>query len=311
MRRRLGLVARVTFGLAGLSFLAVAFWQTWDRSTDVVLPAWWRLVAAVLLVTAAMALAYRAWAALLPRAVRSRPLAAGFFVAQLGKYVPGAVWQAVGQVGYATRAEVSVARAATAFVVFSLTQATAGAVVGAAVAAAVPGLTWWLRAAAIAALALALALDRRWMVALIGLYRRWRPAPEGREPVQDLVPAQGAIIRSCGWSVGVMLAMGAAFVVLLGGLGTAVPVTAAVPAYALAWTVGFLAVPFPSGLGVREAVLIALLGALTGAAPLIAASVYFRLAQMLAELLLILVTRDWRSGVAARVVAARATPRHR
>jgi len=297
VRRRVSLVARVVFGAGGLAFLVVAFAQTWDRGSDVVVPPWWRLLAALVCITLAMSLAYRGWAALFP-GVRSRPLAAGFFVAQLGKYVPGAVWQAVGQVGYAARGEVTVPRAATAFVVFSLTQAAAGAVVGATVAVAVPGLAWWVRVAALAAVLLVVLLDRRWMIWAIGVYRRRRP---GAEPVEGLVPAQRAILVSCGWSIGVMLAMGATFVALIGGLEARVPVHAAVPAYALAWTAGFLAVPFPSGVGVREAVLIMVLGPTTGTAPLIAASVYFRLAQMVAEVLLIVATGGWRQRLAARV----------
>lgn len=311
MRRHLGVLARALFGIAGLAFLAVAFWRTWDRSTDVVVPQWWRLVAAFVLLTVAMALAYRAWAQLLPRAVRARPLAAGFFVAQLGKYVPGAVWQAVGQVGYATRAEVSLPRAATAFAVFAFTQAGAGALVGAGVAVLVPGLAWWLRLAAVAGLAFVVLLDRRWMVWAIGVYRRHRPAPGGNGTPDDLVPDQAAILRSCAWSIGVVLAMSTAFVVLVGGLATGVPAPAAVSAHALAWTAGFLAVPVPSGLGVREAILIVVLGPSTGAAELIAASVYFRLAQMLAELVLIVLSRQWRRGRVGRGPATGASPRER
>lgn len=310
MRKRLTTAARVLFGIAGVAFLVVAFSRTWDRSTDMVVPTWWRLAAACALIGLAMSLAYRAWAQLFERPVRSRSLAAGFFVSQLGKYVPGAVWQAVGQVGYATRAQVSLPRAATAFMVFAFTQAAAGAIVGAGVAVLAPGRAWWIRLGALAALALVVLLDRRWMVWAIGVYRRLRPAPgDAREPVTDLVPSQGAILASCGWSVGVMIAMGLAFVVLIGGLGTiAPPLPAAVSGYTLAWTVGFVAVPFPSGLGVREAVLIAVLGGMAGTPHLIAASVYFRLAQMLAELLLILVTRDWRSDL-SRAVAATRPPR--
>lgn len=310
MRKRLTKAARAIFGIAGVGFLVVAFSRTWDRSTGMVVPAWWRLAVACALIAVAMSLAYRAWAQLFKRPVRSRSLAAGFFVAQLGKYVPGAVWQAVGQVGYATRADVSLPRAATAYAVFSFTQAAAGAIVGAGVALFVPGLEWWLRLGALAALGLVVLLDRRWMIWAIGVYRRLRPDPdETREPVTALVPSQAAILRSCGWSVGVMLAMGLAFVVLLGGLGTIAPsLPAAVTGYTLAWTVGFIAVPFPAGLGVREAVLIALLSGMAGIPHLIAASVYFRLAQMLAEVLLILITRDWRSHVSSVTASSRPPP---
>lgn len=290
MRARLATAARVLFGVAGASFLAVAFWETWDRSADVVVPAWWRLLISLVAVTVAMSMAYRGWAALFQRSVRSRELAAGFYLSQLGKYVPGGVWQAAGQVGYAIRAEVSPPRAATAFVVFSVTQATAGAIVGASVGLLAADLAWWLRAGTLAAASMALLLDRRWMAWAVGFYRRRRSAGDPGE----LVPAQQAILRSCAWSVGTMLGLGIAFAALLSGLGTTAPLAATVTGFSLAWTVGFLAVPFPAGLGIREAVLITVLGPATGVAPLIAASVYFRLSQMGAEALLILATRRWR-----------------
>lgn len=322
MSRWIGRLARTAFGLAGLVFLAVAFWQTWDRSTEVVVPAWWRLVAAFVLLTVAMALTYRAWAQLLPPGVRGRPLAAGFYLSQLGKYVPGGVWQAIGQVGYATRAEVSLPRAATAFVVFAFTQASAGAVVGAGVAVFATELVWWLRLAVLGPLVLVVLLDRRWMVWVISWYRRRRPEPllnaasgsdddagaaaaDPREAVQDLVPAQAAILRAGAWCIGVILAMGSAFAVLVTGLIPEASVPTVVSGHAMAWTVGFVAVPFPSGLGIREAVHILLLGPSIGTATLIAASVYFRLAQMLAELTLIAASRSWRSPTRSTTPAER------
>lgn len=320
MRRWIGLAARTAFGVAGLTFLAVTFWRTWDRSSEVLVPAWWRLVVAFVLLTVAMALTYRAWAQLLPPDVRGRSLSAGFYVSQLGKYVPGGVWQAIGQVGYATRAEVSLPRAATAFVVFAFTQAGAGAVVGAGIALFGTELDGWLRLAVLAPLGILIMLDRRWLVWVITWYRRRRPQPlvsaapgaidgdttvpaDTREAVQALVPAQAAILRAGVWCLGVILAMGSAFAVLVTGLVPEASFPTVVSGHAMAWMVGFVAVPFPSGLGIREAVHILLLGPSVGTATLIAASVYFRLAQMLAELVLIAASRNWRAP--ARATAPR------
>ena len=54
---------------------------------------------------------------------------------------------------------------------------------------------------------------------------------------------------------------------------------------------GFLAVPFPSGIGVREAVLIATVASPSGAGPVIVASVVHRLVTMLGELVMIAITK--------------------
>jgi uncharacterized membrane protein YbhN (UPF0104 family) len=64
-------------------------------------------------------------------------------------------------------------------------------------------------------------------------------------------------------------------------------------AFALSWTLGFLVLPLPSGIGVREAVLIAALP--VGAGPLLAASLAQRLLAMGAD-----VTAAFGSKIVAR-----------
>jgi uncharacterized membrane protein YbhN (UPF0104 family) len=56
-------------------------------------------------------------------------------------------------------------------------------------------------------------------------------------------------------------------------------------AYAFAWTLGFVIVLAPSGLGVREATFIALLGSKVGVPPATLVAVALRLASILGELL--------------------------
>jgi uncharacterized membrane protein YbhN (UPF0104 family) len=75
---------------------------------------------------------------------------------------------------------------------------------------------------------------------------------------------------------------------------------ASVPGFALAWTAGFLALPFPAGVGIREVVLIAVLGRAGGTAPLIGASVAHRLLSIVAELAMMV----WASTRGARRVNA-------
>lgn len=278
MRGRAGLAVRVVGGLIGAGYLVVAFLDAWDRSQGLPLPSAGALAAAFALVALGLAGALGAWAALLPGAGIGR-LASGFLTAQLGKYVPGAVWQAVGQVDAAYRLGVPLPRATTAFVVSALTQAVGGGVLGAALAfAPVPPS---VRLGAAAGLLLVLLLDRRWMAWLLARLRRGDVSalPEGRR------------IRRA-WLLGLLphLTGGLAFALLLAGTGAGF-VPAAIPAAILAWTVGFLALPFPSGIGVREAVLVAALGGWAAPTQILAASLALRLVTIAAEAALIAAAR--------------------
>jgi len=299
-RARLGKALRVLFGLAGAAFLVVAFLQTWDRSGGAVLPSWPRFAGAVLIATAGHAVAFVAWSALLGGA-RSRRLVTGFYVAQLGKYVPGAIWQAVGQVGYTVRAGVPAGTAAAAFAVAAVTQPAAAGTVGATLAVTGSGLPPPVRVAALGALGLCALLNRRWMTRALALVGRLRPG------MTATVPPQADILRSWRWTILTAAASGLAFAVLLGGLDPRTSLPAATAAFCLAWTVGYLALPFPAGIGVREAVLIATLGGTVAVPQLIAASVAVRLVLMVAEVTLIAAGRwlPWAVRASAATPPAR------
>jgi len=286
-RRRVGLGLRIVFGIAGVGFLGIAFRHTWVRSRQDVVPSAWHAAAAGALILIGLSLASRSWAALFGEEASPRKLARGFYTAQLGKYVPGGIWQAVGQVGLATRAGVRLPQASTAFLVQAVTQIAAGGTVGACLAAVGWHLSWAIRLACLLSLLLIVPLRRSWMVRAVRLLQR----VTRRALLEEIVPSQDRILRSYGWSVGTMVASGSAFALLASSVHAGNPSIAAVPAFAIAWTVGFLAVPFPSGLGIREAVLIGILGKASVAAPVIAASVAHRLVTMAAELVMILVAR--------------------
>ena len=64
-------------------------------------------------------------------------------------------------------------------------------------------------------------------------------------------------------------------------------------AFAMAWAVGFALIPFPAGLGVREAALVVLVGGSAGVA--VAASLVLRLLAIVGDILLMAVTRRIRS----------------
>ncbi|MGH8935316.1 MAG: hypothetical protein ACRDXD_03445 [Acidimicrobiia bacterium] len=225
-----------------------------------------------------LALAAGGWLALIGRQ-GNLALARAFYLSQVGKYIPGGIWQAVGQVGLAREAGVPLGKAALAYPVHALVQAAAGAAVGAGLALT-PGVSTPIRWGALLLSALLILLNRPWMVAVVSLIERRRPLVRSAE-----LPDQRAILAAFGWSVASMLAFGGGFAALLGSTDRPL---AGIPAFAFAWTVGFLAVPFPAGLGIREVALIAARIAPVG--PLVAASAVLRVVLIVCEALLILAT---------------------
>jgi glycosyltransferase 2 family protein len=287
MRSRLGLALRILFGVVGLAFMGIAFRDTWDRSRHEVLPPAWALALSLVLALAGLVSVSRGWIGLFEGQASPVALARGFYTAQLGKYIPGAIWQAMGQVGLARRAGATGARALTAYPVVAATQAAAGGTVGAGLALAGTYLSTWLRVAPLSGLLMLFVLRRGWMVRAARFAERvtrWRP-------VDEAVPSQAGIAGSYLWNLVGVLAMSSGFAVLASTIHATRTFPAAVTAFAVAWTAGYLAVPFPAGLGVREAVLIATLASPGGAAPVIAASLAFRLVTMLSELAMIAFAR--------------------
>lgn len=180
-----------------------------------------------------------------------------FYVGQLGKYVPGAVWPVLVQMRLGTTLGVPRVRMGLAFVVTLGLSLALGLVVG---LAALPGLLVgahpayaWL----LALLPLALVfLHPRTLNALLGRALRLarRPAPEH--------PLSGRGITRASVGVLVFWLVGGLHVwVLAVDLGAArwPTLPLAVGGFALAFCIGPLFVVLPAGAGVREAVLIVLL----------------------------------------------------
>lgn len=272
-----------------VAFFAYALVDAWD-ATDGELPSVARLAAAIGLWMVGLVCAGYAWAMLLGGDHRVEH-GASLIVAQLGKYVPGGVFQASGQVALARAAGVSVRRGATAFSVLAVCQAVAGC-------AFLPLLGFaWPNAAPVARVALvgggfaSLALiDRRWMVWVLG------KIPRTRDATEELVPAQAVIVQAWMASVVTLGLTTVAYLVLLGSYGPVHDPAWVMAAYAAAWTAGFVVIPIPSGLGIREAVLVGLLRGAYPASVLVATSVYLRLTTIAAE------------GLMASVVSHRVRP---
>lgn len=268
-------------GAIGLGFLLTVLWRTWGELVQFGIPSLPRLVSAQLLVILALIMGAEAWVCLLGTEVSKGPLVKGFYASQLGKYVPGVIWQPLSQVGLAVTAGVPMHNAAVAFPVHALTQVAAAGTIGVALALFGDHIGPALRGVALAGSLGVLLLKRAWMTWTLELARRWVP----KIPQATSVSQQAAIIKSYLWNVGSLTLSGFAFSMMLSSSAALIVTTSA---FAVAWVLGFVAVIFPSGIGVREGVL--LLAVPAASAAVLAASVGFRLLWVLGELMLILAT---------------------
>jgi uncharacterized membrane protein YbhN (UPF0104 family) len=218
------------------------------------------LVGALLLALAGVFMSFLIWRGTL-RVLGSplpvRPAARLFFVTQLGKYLPGAVWPVVAQMRMGRDLGVPRQRMALAFLLTLGLSTLVGVLVG---IAALPAL---LRAEGpvvllglLALPLLALPLVPRVLNALLALALRLL-----RRPGLDAPLAGRDIARGVGWALAFWLVYGGHVWLLAVGLGAdpwrALPV--AIGGFAIAFSLGPLLVVLPAGAGVREAVVVLML----------------------------------------------------
>lgn len=301
-RRRLLRTLVLVVGLVALAF-AVA--RTVDDASDQVLPSPAALVAGAVLSLVAILTSGRAWVALFGDVLHERADRRRFedtyYVSQLTKYLPGGgIVQAASQVGLAASLGVPLGRVAVAFPVSAVGSVAAGCTLGAGLVFA-PSLPGWARGLALLGLATPALLHRRLMAGVLGIAHRL----VRRIPSPDRLPAQRAIVVFYCWAVVSIGASAGAYTVLLGSLTSEAASLTVFCAAALSWAAGFLVVPLPAGIGVREAVLVATIPGV-GAGPLLAASLAQRLLAIGADLTAVAVTkiRAGSTAVAERVSRA-------
>ncbi len=214
-------------------------------------------------------LAWRAVLADLGSRVRLGPAVSVFGLGQLGKYVPGGVWNVVAAAEIGADHGIPRRRSVTAMAVATLVGVVSGAVVGLAAlpflaAGALGPWGWVLWVLPVAAVVLAPPVLNPLVAAALRLARR--------PPLEHPLGWRG-LGASAGWSVVGWVCAGLQVWALAAGLGmpaSARGVALAVGGYALAWVVGFLVVVVPAGAGARELVLLAVLaGTLPHAAVLL------------------------------------------
>lgn len=253
---------RASLLAAFLACCGYGLYATWPQATAALARVHW--YAAALSLAAAMAGSWfmmLAWRAVLADLGSPLPLRAATrisFVAQLGKYVPGAVWAFAAQVELGHDHRVPRGRGTAAIAVSLAIAIGAGLALSALVLPVTsPAATrrfWWvLMVVPVIAVALCPPVLGRLAGRALTL--------AGQSPLERR-PSWGGLATAAAWTVLGWLALGVQAWLLLAGMTGergAHALLLATGAYALAYAGGLLLVVFPSGIGAREVILIAAL----------------------------------------------------
>lgn len=221
------------------------------------------VAAALASVLTAMFAAMQVWRVLLAALGSPLPIRVGariMFVGQLGKYLPGSVWPVLAQMELGNVHRVPRHHSASASVLTMLVSTLSGLLTALVTLPFLAGSTPYLWAF-LAAPGLLACLHPKVLNSVLGrLFRMTR-----RPPLEQPLTAR-AIATSLAWSFGSWIFYGLQIWLLATRLGAPRGTAAllALGGFAFAWSVGFLAVFAPAGAGVREVVLVALLGPVIG-----------------------------------------------
>jgi hypothetical protein len=285
--------------------LAFAWWGLRDRGDELVAaitatPAW-RIAVSGLLVVLGITVTSTAWLRLLAAHGRELPLGEGravFFVGQLGKYIPGAVWSMGAHAELARKHQVPVrTTVSTSLVFLGVNLATAGLVAASAalVGASSVGVPGWL---------LVLVL----VAGVAGL------SPRVVNFCGSLISGGDRLELTHGGVVRVVLLQAVTWACYAGAMLLLAPdpsprlFAVAAGAFATAYAVGVLVVLAPAGLGARDVTLIALLAPVTGVTNATAIALITRVLHTGSDLLLAAVAWAWARVRRHRVVREAAEP---
>jgi uncharacterized membrane protein YbhN (UPF0104 family) len=266
---------RYGFLLVALGFGAWAVARQWDAVVAgfarLSLPA---LAASLLAVVAALLGAMLTWRTLLAdlgSPLRFRPAAKVFFVGQLGKYIPGAVWPMLAQMEMGRDLGVPRSRSAAAFFLMMPIQLATGLLV------TLVTLGWdrfgWLLLLVPLLLVL---LEPKVINGVIGYgLRRLK-----REPLERPLTRRG-MLTALAWALAGWAAYGVHlyFIAPQGGL------LFAVGAFALSWSLGIMTFIIPAGAGVREVAMVAVLAPVLDSGSAIAVALSSRIVIIAGDLI--------------------------
>ena len=251
-------------------------------------PRWLEITASVILLLLAFAVSALLWGGIAKAlggvGIGPKRALAIVLISNLGRYLPGKVFQLVGLAWLGRRSGLSGAVAAAAAVLGQALHLVAALVVGGSLfygsGVLPPGWDGLVVAIAVAAVvflswkgAVQFIMDR-----VPGHPAKWEAEEMAPLPRRSFLP----------WVVGYLanwLVLGIAFYLLARGLGVQVPLTLAISAFAAAYLLGYAALFAPAGLGVREGFLVAFLGPALGPGPALALAAAQRVWMTGAELI--------------------------
>jgi uncharacterized membrane protein YbhN (UPF0104 family) len=268
-------VVRFGFLLVALGFGVWAVASQWDAVVAGFARLSWPLLAASLVgVVGALLGAMMTWRTLLAdlgSPLPLRPAAKVFFVGQLGKYIPGAVWPVLAQMEMGRDLGVPRPRSAAAFFLTMPIQLATGLLV------TLVTLGWdrfgWLLLLVPVLLVL---LEPKVINGLIGFgLRRLK-----REPLEHPLTRRG-MLTALGWALAGWICYGLHlyFIVPQAGL------LFAIGAFALSWCLGIMSVIVPAGAGVREVVIVGVLSPVMPAGQAIAVALSSRIVIVIGDLI--------------------------
>jgi hypothetical protein len=218
---------------------------------------------ALLSVLAAMVMTMQAWRVLLAGLGSPLPFRAAsriMFIGQLGKYLPGSVWPVLAQMELGHAYQVPRHRSASASVLAMVVSLLSGLLMALVTLPFVAGATAYRWAFALVPVLL-VGLHPRVLNAVLGRLLRVARRPPLEQPLTGRVMA-GALA----WACSSWVLYGLQIWLLATRLGAPDGRTAllAIGGFAFAWSVGFLVVFAPAGAGVRDVLLVAVLGPVLG-----------------------------------------------
>lgn len=268
-------LVRVAFLLVALGFGAWAVASRWEEVSAGFAGLRPATVAASLGgVVAALLAAMLTWRTLLADLGSPLPVRAAarvFFVGQLGKYVPGAVWPVLAQMEMGRELGVPRPRSAAAFFLMMPVQLATGLLV------AFGTLGWdrfgWLLLLVPVLLVL---LEPRVINAVVGHGLRRL----GRPPLERALTRRG-MLTALGWA----LAGWACYGLHLYAVAPQGGPVFAVGAFALSWCLGIMTFVVPAGAGVREVAMVAALAPVMESGPAIAVALCSRVVIIAGDLI--------------------------
>jgi uncharacterized membrane protein YbhN (UPF0104 family) len=285
-RRRLKAGAQIGAGLLLFGIVLLAVSRDW-RHVHATLSriSAWELVLSELLVLAGLGASVLVWQRSLRElgsSVRVADASKIYLIGQLGKYLPGSVWAFFAQMELARKAGAPRSRSFAASVVAVCINLVTGLAVGTLVIPSVAHGEAWRYAALVALFVVVIAgLSPPVLTRLVDLLMHLVKRP----PLERAVSWNGMLVGS-GWSLGSWIAYGLSLWILAVAVGA--PAGKSLPlcfaGVALAMTAGFVIVVAPSGIGVREAVLVAALAPVLTSSAALAVALVLRLLFTLGDL---------------------------